>query len=102
VLARTRMRGRGPPTASTQSTARVTLTLYHRLSAVCPHTDRCVTDSAHSAIVLLSLKAMGQLLRWRLPSQAREAPAIGRAALQLLGRSGTTFCVLLSLCASHV
>lgn len=52
------------------------------------HTHRCIGKNSHTPVVLLSLKSLGYLLHWNLPSMQRCAPLVGRHVLARLVRSG--------------
>lgn len=49
---------------------------------------RCIGDNPHTPVVLLSLKSLGYLLHWNLPSMQRCAPLVGRHVLARLVRGG--------------
>lgn len=50
--------------------------------------NRCIGKNPHTTVVLLSLKSLGYLLRWDLPSMRRCAPVVGRHVLGRLIRGG--------------
>ena len=49
---------------------------------------RCIGKNPHTPVVLLSLKSLGYLLHWNLPSMKRCAPLVGRHVLARLVRGG--------------
>ncbi|CAM9912776.1 unnamed protein product, partial [Hapterophycus canaliculatus] len=53
-----------------------------------PHKRRCIGKNPHTPVVLLSLKSLGYLLHWNLPSMQRCAPLVGRHVLARLVRGG--------------
>lgn len=50
--------------------------------------SRCIGKNPHTPVVLLSLKSLGYLLHWDLPSMKRCAPLVGRHVLARLVRGG--------------
>lgn len=50
--------------------------------------DRCIGKNPHTPVVLLSLKSLGYLLHWDLPSMQRCAPIMGRHVLARLVQGG--------------
>ncbi|CAB1098209.1 unnamed protein product [Ectocarpus sp. CCAP 1310/34] len=48
----------------------------------------CIGKNPHTPVVLLSLKSLGYLLHWDLPSMKRCAPLVGRHVLARLVRGG--------------
>ncbi|CAN0258725.1 unnamed protein product [Ectocarpus sp. 6 AP-2014] len=53
-----------------------------------PLLTRCIGKNPHTPVVLLSLKSLGYLLHWDLPSMKRCAPLVGRHVLARLVRGG--------------
>ncbi|CAN0433310.1 unnamed protein product, partial [Ectocarpus fasciculatus] len=47
-----------------------------RLRATTPGSARCIGKNPHTPVVLLSLKSLGYLLHWDLPSMKRCAPLV--------------------------